>query len=75
MVVVNRVVVAPVAGLALAAAGIQSVAVLLAFGAVVGTGALTLHQRHHRRARDAYTPEGVDRAAIFVPPSPQAHTA
>ena len=24
---------------------------------------------------NAYTPEGVDRAAIFVPPSPQADTA
>jgi hypothetical protein len=73
--VVNSVVVAAVAGLALAAAGIQSLAVLLAFGAVVGAGAQTLHQRHHRRARDAYTPEGVDRAAIFVPSSPQADTA
>jgi ABC-type nitrate/sulfonate/bicarbonate transport system ATPase subunit len=47
----------------------------LAFGAVVGAGALALHQRHHRRARDAYTPEGIDRAAISVPPSPQADTA
>jgi hypothetical protein len=30
-----------------------------------------LHERHHRRARDAYSPEAVDRAAIFVPPSQQ----
>jgi hypothetical protein len=73
--VVNSVVVAAVAGLALAAAGIHSLAVPLASGAVVGAGALTLHQRHHRRARDTYTPEGVDRAAIFVPSSPQADTA
>ena len=73
--VVNSVVVAAIAGLALDAAGIQSLAVPLAFGAAVGAGALTLHQRHHRRARDAYTPENVDRAAIFVPPSGQADTA
>ena len=73
--VVNSVVVAAVAGLALAAAGVDPLALPLAFAAVVGAGALALHQRHHRRARDAYTPEGVDRAAIFVPPSPQADTA
>ncbi|HET6868672.1 MAG TPA: hypothetical protein VFH80_22355 [Solirubrobacteraceae bacterium] len=73
--VVNSVVVAAVAGLALAATGVDPVGPPLAFAAVVGVGALTLHQRHHRRARDAYTPEDVDRAAIFVPPSPQADTA
>lgn len=72
--VLNSVVVAAVAGLALAAAGVESLAVPLAFGGVIGAGALTLHQRHHRRARDAYTPEQVDRAAIFVEPSPQADT-
>jgi hypothetical protein len=73
--VVNSVVVAAVAGLALAAAGVDPLGLPLAFAAVVGAGALALHQRHHRRARDAYTPEGIDRAAIFVPPSPQADTA
>lgn len=73
--VVNSVVVAAVAGLALAAAGVDSLGLPLAAGAVVGAGALTLHHRHHRRARDTYTPQGVDRAAIVVPPSPQADTA
>ena len=73
--VVNSVVVAAVAGLALAAAGVDPLGLPLGFAAFVGAGALALHQRHHRRARDAYTPEGVDRAAIFVPPSPQADTA
>jgi hypothetical protein len=34
-----------------------------------------MDQRHHRSARDAYTAENVDRAAIFVAPSPQADTA
>ena len=67
--VVNSVVVAAVAGLALAAAGVDPLGLPLAFAAVVGAGALALHQRHHRRARDAYTPEEVDRAAIVVPPS------
>lgn len=73
--VVNSVVVAAVAGLALAAAGVDPLGLPLAFAAVVGAGALALHQRHHRRARDAYTPEEVDRAAIVVPPSTQADTA
>jgi hypothetical protein len=73
--VVNSVVVAAVAGLALAAAGVGSLAVPLAAGAVVGAGALTLHHRHHRRARDAYNPEGVDRAAIVVPGSSYAEPA
>jgi hypothetical protein len=73
--VVNSVVVAAVAGVALAAAGVHPLALPLAVGALVGAGALTLQQRHHRRARDAYTPEDVDRAAIVIPPSPQADTA
>jgi hypothetical protein len=73
--VVNSVVLAAVAGLAVAVAGVEPLAIQLAFGAVVGAGAVIMHQRHHRRARDVYTPEAVDRAAIFVPPSPQADTA
>lgn len=72
--VVNSVVLAAVAGLALAVAGVEPLAIQLAFAAVVGAGAVIMHQRHHRRARDAYTPEGVDRAAIFAPPSPRADT-
>jgi hypothetical protein len=73
--VVNSVVAAAVAGVALAAADVHPLALPLAVGALIGAGALTLQQRHHRRARDAYTPEGVDRAAIVIPPSPQADTA
>jgi hypothetical protein len=65
--VVNSVVVAACAGLALEAAGVHSLAISVAVGAVIGAGAFSLHERHHRRARDAYTPEAVDRAAIFVP--------
>jgi hypothetical protein len=31
--------------------------------------------RHHRRARDAYSLEAVDRAATFVPPLRRADAA
>ena len=67
--VVNSVVVAACAGLALEALGVDSLEIPLAAGAVIGAGAFVLHHRHHRRARDAYRPEAVDRAAIVVPPS------
>jgi hypothetical protein len=66
--VVNSVVVAACAGLVLEAAGVHSLAIPIAVGAVIGAGAFSLHERHHRRARDAYNPEAVDRAAIVVPP-------
>lgn len=67
--VINSVVVAACAGLVLEAAGIYSLALPVAVGAVIGAGAFTLQERHHRRALDSYSPGDVDRAAIFVPPS------
>jgi hypothetical protein len=70
--VVNSVVVAACAGLVLEAAGVQSVAIPVAVGAVIGAGVFSLHERHHRHARDAYRPEAVDQAAIFVPPAQPA---
>jgi hypothetical protein len=70
--VVNSVVVAACAGLMLEAAGVHSLAIPVAVGAVIGTGAFSLHERHHRRARDAYSPEAVDRAAITVAPAAEA---
>jgi hypothetical protein len=73
--VVNSVVVAACAGLVLEAAGVDSLAIPVAVGAVIGAGAFSLHERHHRRARDAYSPDAVDRAAIFVPPSQRADAA
>jgi hypothetical protein len=73
--VVNSVVVAACAGLVLEAAGVHSLAIPVAVGAIIGTGAFSLHERHHRRSRDAYSPEAVDRAAILVPPSQQAYAA
>jgi hypothetical protein len=69
--VVNSVVMGACAGLVLEAAGVHSLAISVAVGALIGAGAFSLHERHHRRARDAYNPEAVDRAAIFVPPSQQ----
>jgi hypothetical protein len=67
--VINSVVVGACAGLVLEAAGVHSVAIPVAAGAAVGAAAFTLHERHHHRARNAYNPEAVDRAAIVVPPS------
>jgi hypothetical protein len=67
--VINSVVIGACAGLVLEAAGIHSLGIPVALGAVIGAAAFTLHERHHRRARDAYSPEAVDLAAIFVPPS------
>jgi hypothetical protein len=66
---VNSVVVAACAGLVLEVAGVHSLAIPVAVGAVIAAAAFTLHERHHRRARDAYSLEAVDRAAILVPPS------
>ena len=67
--VVTSVVVGACAGLVLDAAGVHSLAIPVAVGAVIGAGAFSLHERHHRHALDAYSPEAVDRAAIFIPPA------
>jgi hypothetical protein len=69
--VVNSVVVGACAGLVLEAAGVHSLEMPVAVGAVVGAAAFTLQERHHRRARDGYSPEAVDRAAILAPPAPR----
>jgi hypothetical protein len=73
--VVNSVVVAACAGLVLEAAGVHSLAIPVAVGAVIGAGAFSLHERHHRRARDAYGPGDVDRAAILISPPQPADAA
>jgi hypothetical protein len=73
--VVNSVVVAACAGLVLEAAGVRSLAIPVAVGAVIGAAAFTLHERHHRRARDSYSPGDVDRAAILVSPPQPADAA
>jgi hypothetical protein len=73
--VVNSVVVAACAGLVLVAAGVHSLAIPVAAGALVGAGAFALHERHHRRALHSYSPAAVDRAAILIPPGPPVHAA
>src|SRR5689334_2438489 len=64
--VVNSVVVAACAGLVMDAAGVPSLVIPVAVGALVGVGAFSLHERHHRHARDSYSPDAVDRAAILI---------
>ena len=73
--VVNSVVVAACAGLVLVAAGVDSLAIPVAVGALVGAGAFALHERHHRRALHSYSPGAVDRAAILIPPPQPADAA
>ncbi len=73
--VVNSVVVAACAGLVLVAVGVHSLAIPVAAGSLVGAGAFALHHRHHRRARDSYSPDAVDRAAILIPPPQPADAA
>jgi hypothetical protein len=73
--VVNSVVVAACAGLVVIAAGVHSLAGAVAVGAVIGAGAFSLHEHHHQRARRAYSPEAVDRAAILIPPPQPADAA
>jgi hypothetical protein len=69
--VVNSVVVAACAGLVLQAAGVRSLAIPVVVGAAIGSTAFSLHERHHRRALDSYSPGDVDRAAILIsPPQP-----
>jgi len=73
--VVNSVVVAACAGLVLEALGVPSLAIPVAVGAAIGAGAFTLQERHHRRARDSYSPGDVDRAAILISPPQPADAA
>jgi len=63
---VNSVVIAASAGLVLAALSAASLAATLAAGALVGAAALATHRAHHRRVRDAYKPETIDRFATRV---------
>ena len=70
--VVNSVVVAACAGLLLKAGGVHSLPLSVAVGAVIGAGAFTLQERHHRRARDSYSTGDIDRAAILITPAAEA---
>src|SRR4051794_11640596 len=68
--VLNSVVLGACAGLLLQTLGVGSLATILAAGTVVGAVALSIQRRHHVRARDAYTPDSVDRMSIVVPYAP-----
>jgi hypothetical protein len=70
--VVNSAVIGACAGLAVETLPIGSFVVVLMAGSITGAVTLLLHRRHHRRARDAYRPEGIDRAAIFAPVAQEA---
>jgi len=72
--VVNSVLIGACAGLVLQTVGLHSLAITLAAGAAVAAAAQLLQSRHHRRTLDAFTPEAVDRAAIFVPTAQQDNT-
>jgi hypothetical protein len=73
--VVNSVVIGACAGLVIEMLPIGSLAVALTAGSITGAVTLWLERRHHGRARDAYRPEGIDRAALFAPASQQAQAA
>lgn len=65
--VVNSAVVGSFVGLLLQTLGVGSLAITLAAGATVGAAALLIQRRRHRLVIDAYSPDAIDRAAIFVP--------
>jgi hypothetical protein len=65
--VVNSIVIGACAGLVVENLIIASLAIAFAGGGVVAATTLSLQRAHHRRAHDAYTPEAIDRLAIFVP--------
>ena len=64
--VVNSAVVAATGGLGVEAAGLVPPAIPLCFGAVVGVGVFSWHQRYHRAARSVFSTDAVDQAAIYI---------
>jgi hypothetical protein len=72
---VNSAVIGACVGLAIQTLAIGSFAVALIGGSITGVVTLVLHRRHHRRARDAYRPESIDRAAIVLPMAQDAEAA
>jgi hypothetical protein len=65
--VVNSVVIGACAGLLLEVLGVDSLAITLAAGAIIGVATLSIQRSRHRRARDAHRIDAIDRAAILVP--------
>jgi hypothetical protein len=54
---------------------VRSLAITLAAGATVAAAAALIQRRRHRLVLDAYDPDAIDRAAIFVPEPQQAEAA
>jgi hypothetical protein len=73
--VVTSAVIGSFAGLLLQTLGVGSLAVTLAAGATVGAAAALIQRRRHRLVLAAYSPDAIDRAAIFVPEPQQAEVA
>ena len=73
--VVNSAVIGSFAGLLLQTLGVGSLAITLTAGATLGAAALLIRRRRHRLVLDAYSPDAIDRAAIFVPEPQQAESA
>jgi hypothetical protein len=63
------------AGLLLQTLGAGSLAVILPPCATVGAAAALIQRRRHRLVLNAYSPDAIDRAAIFVPEPQQAKAA
>lgn len=64
--VINSVVIAACAGLAIGAVGWIPIPSRVAVGALVACGAFLLHERHHRLASAGFSPDVVDQAAIRI---------
>ena len=73
--VVNSAVIGSFVGLLLQTLGVGSLVITLAAGATVGAGALLIQRRRHRLVLDTYSPDAIDRAAIFVPEPQRAEAA
>jgi hypothetical protein len=73
--VVNSAVIGSFAGLLLQTLGVGSLAITLAVGATVGAAAALIQRRRHRLVLDAYSPDAIDRAAIFGPEPQRAEAA
>jgi hypothetical protein len=72
---VNSAVIGAFAGLLLQTLGVGSLATILALGATVGAAASLIQRRRHRLVLAAYSPDAIDRNAIFVPEPQQAESA
>jgi hypothetical protein len=73
--VVNSAVIGSFVGLLLQTLGVGSRLITLAAGATVGAAALVIQRHRRRRVLNAYSPDAIARAAIFVPDPQRAEAA